>query len=221
MRLQGLTAVQYIRQTLRVAVRPIARCDTAAVEIAFVKSRGETIDVTPPRKFRKIIVSLDLWSYRAKRTSGKALSNINGRTNSGPLGPPQGRHRHHNLQRPEGRVTARAVHNLGRRQGLPARRIDRVRRARRPGPSLPEGYPHPPGGPLGVPPIGANLPSRVLIRTFSGRLAEVALNGFCGGMQCLRVRLGDNRVDERLDDQAQEAPSAIFYAASRRGESPR
>src|SRR5215831_3566521 len=71
-----------------------------------------------------------------------------------------------------------------------------------------------------VAPIGANLPNWVLIGTFSGRLAEVALN-VGGGVQCLHVRLGDNRVDERRDDQAQQAPHAVFYAAARRGESPR
>ena len=72
-----------------------------------------------------------------------------------------------------------------------------------------------------VAPIGANLPNWVLIGTFSGRLAEVTLNVFRGGVQYLHVRLGDNRVDERRDDQAQQAPHAVFYAAARRGESPR
>src|SRR5262249_36700842 len=72
-----------------------------------------------------------------------------------------------------------------------------------------------------VAPIGANLPERVLIGPLSGWFADVALNVSRGGAQCLGVRLRDNRVDDRRDDQAQEAPNTIFYAASRRGESPR
>ena len=69
--------------------------------------------------------------------------------------------------------------------------------------------------------IGANLPNWILIRPFSWRLAEMALNISRSGAQCRYVGLGGNRVDKRLDDHTQQAPNAIFYAASRRGESPR
>jgi hypothetical protein len=41
-----------------------------------------------------------------------------------------------------------------------------------------------------------------LISTFSRRLTQVALNGFRGGVQYLQVRLGDNRVDDRRDDES-------------------
>jgi len=70
-------------------------------------------------------------------------------------------------------------------------------------------------------PIGANLPNWVLIGTFSRRLAEMTLNALRGDAQCLHVGFGGNRVDERLNDHAQQAPNTVFYAASRRGESPR
>src|SRR5215468_3657675 len=72
-----------------------------------------------------------------------------------------------------------------------------------------------------VAPIGANLPNGVLIGTSSRWLAEVAVNVFGGGVQRLHVWLRGNRVDDRRDDQTQEAPNAVFYAAARRGESPR
>jgi hypothetical protein len=49
----------------------------------------------------------------------------------------------------------------------------------------------------------------------------VASNGIRGGVQYLQVRLGDDRVDDRRDDQAEEAPNTVFYATARRGESPR
>lgn len=52
------------------------------------------------------------------------------------------------------------------------------------------------------PPIGANLPDWVLIDTFSRWLAEMTLNALRGGAQCLHVRLGSNRVNERLNDHA-------------------
>jgi hypothetical protein len=73
----------------------------------------------------------------------------------------------------------------------------------------------------GVSPIGANLPNWVLIGPFSRWFAGVASNVFGCGAQSLGVRLGDHRVDDCRDDQAQEAPHAVFYAAARRGESPR
>jgi hypothetical protein len=63
--------------------------------------------------------------------------------------------------------------------------------------------------------------NRILIGAFSGRFAEVALNGFRGGVQCFHIWRRHHRVNECRDDQAQEAPSAVFYAASRWGESPR
>lgn len=69
--------------------------------------------------------------------------------------------------------------------------------------------------------IGANLPNWVLVGTFSGSLTEVALQGFCGGAHCLGVKLWTDRIDERRDDDAQQAPNAVFYAAFWRGESPR
>lgn len=72
-----------------------------------------------------------------------------------------------------------------------------------------------------VAPIGANLPNWALIDTFPRRFAEMTLKAFCGGAQCLCVGLGGNGVDQRLDDHAQQAPNTVFYAASRRGESPR
>src|SRR5262245_16646063 len=70
-------------------------------------------------------------------------------------------------------------------------------------------------------PIGANLPNWALIDTFPRRLTEVTSHAWRGGAQCLRVGFGGNCVNERLDDHAQQAPNAVFYAASRRGESPR
>jgi hypothetical protein len=70
-------------------------------------------------------------------------------------------------------------------------------------------------------PIGANLPNWILICTFSRRLAKMALNVLRGCSQCAHVRLGSDRIDERLDDHTQQTPNAVFYAASRRGESPR
>jgi hypothetical protein len=72
-----------------------------------------------------------------------------------------------------------------------------------------------------VAPICANLPVWVLVGTFSRRLAQMALNVSLGGVQCLEVGLGGDGIDESLDDQAQQAPKAVLYAASRRGESPR
>jgi hypothetical protein len=73
----------------------------------------------------------------------------------------------------------------------------------------------------GSPPLALTYQIRVLIDTFSRRLTEVAFDALRGGAQCLDVGLGGNRVDERLDDHAQQAPNAVFYAAARRGESPR
>jgi hypothetical protein len=73
----------------------------------------------------------------------------------------------------------------------------------------------------GDPPLALTYRNRVLIGAFSGRFADVALNGFCGGVQCFHIWRRDHRVNEGRDDQAQEAPSAVFYAASRWGESPR
>jgi len=70
-------------------------------------------------------------------------------------------------------------------------------------------------------PIGANLPIWILICTFSWWFAKVALNIFGDGVQHLGVRLGGDGIDERFDDHPQESPSAVFYAAARRGESPR
>jgi hypothetical protein len=49
----------------------------------------------------------------------------------------------------------------------------------------------------------------------------MAAKVWCDDAQCLHVGLGDDRADKRLDDHAQQAPSAVFYAASWRGESPR
>jgi hypothetical protein len=49
-----------------------------------------------------------------------------------------------------------------------------------------------------------------LIGTFSWRLAEVAFDGFGGGVQRLRVRRGSDRIDERRHDQAQEPPNTVF-----------
>jgi hypothetical protein len=43
-----------------------------------------------------------------------------------------------------------------------------------------------------------------LIDTFSRRLAEVTLNALRGGAQCLYIGLGGNRVNERLNDHAQQ-----------------
>jgi hypothetical protein len=69
--------------------------------------------------------------------------------------------------------------------------------------------------------IGANLPIWILICTFSWRLAKMALDVCRRGMQGLNVGLGDDGIDERFDNHAQQAPSAVFYAAARWGESPR
>jgi hypothetical protein len=60
-----------------------------------------------------------------------------------------------------------------------------------------------------------------LIDTFSSGLSEVTLKAWRGGVQCLHVGFWGHGVDERLNDQAQQTPNAVFYAASRRGESPR
>jgi hypothetical protein len=49
----------------------------------------------------------------------------------------------------------------------------------------------------------------------------MALDIFRGGVQGLQVGLGDDGIDERFDDHSQQSPSAVFYAAARRGESPR
>jgi hypothetical protein len=74
---------------------------------------------------------------------------------------------------------------------------------------------------MGVNPISANLPIWILICTFSWRLAKMALDVCRRGMQGLNVGLGDDGIDERFDNHAQQAPSAVFYAAARWGESPR
>ena len=74
---------------------------------------------------------------------------------------------------------------------------------------------------LGVSPHWANLPNWVLIRTFSRRLAEVASNVWGGSYYGLHVRFGSNGRNERRDDHAEQTPNPVFYAASRRGESPR
>src|ERR1700729_1133587 len=70
-------------------------------------------------------------------------------------------------------------------------------------------------------PIGANLPIWILICTFSWRLAKMALDVCRRGMQGLDVGLGDDGIDEGFDNPAQQAPSPVFYAAARWGESPR
>jgi hypothetical protein len=49
----------------------------------------------------------------------------------------------------------------------------------------------------------------------------MALDVFRGGVQGLQVGLGDDGSDEGFDNQSQQSPSAVFYAAARRGESPR
>ena len=49
----------------------------------------------------------------------------------------------------------------------------------------------------------------------------MALDVFGGGMQGLHVGLGNDGIDESFDDHSQQSPSAVFYAATRRGESPR
>jgi hypothetical protein len=49
----------------------------------------------------------------------------------------------------------------------------------------------------------------------------MALDVFRGGVQGLHVGLGGDGIDERLDDHSQHSPSAVFYAAAWRGESPR
>jgi hypothetical protein len=49
----------------------------------------------------------------------------------------------------------------------------------------------------------------------------MTLDVFRGGAQGSRVGLGGDGIDESFDDHSQQSPSAIFYAAARRGESPR
>lgn len=72
-----------------------------------------------------------------------------------------------------------------------------------------------------VTPIGANLPIWILISAFSWRLAEMALDVVRGGVQRLQVGFRDDGINECFDDHSQQSPTAIFYAAARRGESPR
>jgi hypothetical protein len=74
---------------------------------------------------------------------------------------------------------------------------------------------------MGATLIGANLPDGVLVGTFSWRLAEMTLDIMRGSKQRVHVRLGSDGLDERLDNEAQQPPNTVFYAASRRGESPR
>src|SRR5215475_4054387 len=66
--------------------------------------------------------------------------------------------------------------------------------------------------------IGANLPKLGFDRPVFWRFTQVALMAACN---VCRPGFGGNRVDERRDDQAQQAPNAGFSAAARRGESPR
>jgi hypothetical protein len=49
----------------------------------------------------------------------------------------------------------------------------------------------------------------------------VALDIFRGGVQRLQVGLGRDGIDECFDYHSQQSPTAVFYAAARRGESPR
>lgn len=49
----------------------------------------------------------------------------------------------------------------------------------------------------------------------------MALDVLRGGVQRLHVRLGDDGIDEGIDDHSQQSPTAVFYAAAWRGESPR
>jgi hypothetical protein len=70
-------------------------------------------------------------------------------------------------------------------------------------------------------PTGANLPDGALVGALSRRFADVTSNAVCSGMQGLQVGLGGDGVDEGLDNEPEQAPGAILYAASRRGESPR
>jgi hypothetical protein len=70
-------------------------------------------------------------------------------------------------------------------------------------------------------PIGANLPIWILICTFSWWLAKMTLDVLGGGAQGFHVRLGDDGIDESFDNHSQQSPRAVFYAAARRGESPR
>lgn len=74
---------------------------------------------------------------------------------------------------------------------------------------------------MGETPIGANLPIWILICTFSWWLAKMTLDVFRGSVQGLHIGLGDDGIDERLHNHSQQSPSAVFYAAARRGESPR
>src|SRR5215471_18465123 len=65
--------------------------------------------------------------------------------------------------------------------------------------------------------IGANLPKLGFDRPV---FWVVHAGDVDGGVQCLQAGVWGNRVDERRDDQAQQAPNAGFYAAAR-GESHR